>query len=129
MIKPRTLSDLPLPDILQRLAPHVPLVLQVNSDSQRVSRPNHRGVSVPSGLIICPAEGRHLAMDLISQAQADGLTPRLEFWGEWRCELFSLGGHGWLSGRGTDERHPLLHAVAGACLTTYELRAGRTGWI
>ncbi|MCD0155863.1 hypothetical protein [Deinococcus sp. 6GRE01] len=38
-------------------------------------------MSVHSGLVICPEEGHHLAMHLIFQAQADGLTPRLEFGG------------------------------------------------
>ncbi|ULH17426.1 hypothetical protein MF271_19085 (plasmid) [Deinococcus sp. KNUC1210] len=135
MSRPRTLASLPLPEVLWRLASHVPGILHMTT--RGIQRVHALGIGVdawpdqrhhPALVSGSSAQFDALAMSLLSHTAQKGLTPKLEFWDNWRCELF-LHTHGWLRGTGIDESAPLLHAVAGACLLAFEIQAGRTGWL
>ena len=126
--------ELPLPEILRQLEAYEPTLLRFEPRMRRVFTVTE-GATVTawleeSTINTLPWHADNFAIRLMRRAEELGWHPLLHRTfdpGEWRCEILSPGGHGWMIGKASGE-HAVLHAVASAMLTLHEALAGKGGW-
>lgn len=136
----QTLAQLPLPDLLYRLAEHVPDLMGRSTPPSLYQCAWSKG---DSDIQVWPRQPNHcsaitgeksiqFAHDLLGWAEAQGWEMQLGYTNHfWQAHLFIPPSLGWLTAVGEPQQHPrpLLQAVAGVLLMGVDMKNGGDGFI